>query len=194
MQSERYAEIYNDVYEKNAKYLFGETSPGLRMINQHHEFIRGTGIRHLDVGCGSGHVVALLGSRSFKKDSYGVDISPKAIEISAERIPRHKLSLIEDGAIKHPDKFFHLVTCFDVLEHLDELDILALLSELDRVTIDRGTMFLNISLRESSEVDKFGENLHRTIRPASWWDDLVKFDYYIVDKAEMEISGFKRLR
>jgi len=72
------------------------------------------------------------------------------------------------------DDYFSLVTCFDVLEHLDEPDIDATLTEINRTMRDGGTLVCAVSCRKAGSEDKFGDNLHRTIESTDWWIDKIK--------------------
>ena len=73
--------------------------------------------------------------------------------------------------------FFSLVTCFDVLEHLDEPDILVDLAVRFSECCDQGEPFsAPVSCRKAGSDDKFGDNLHRTVRSVEWWLDQLKPD------------------
>ena len=65
--------------------------------------------------------------------------------------------------------------------------------EVKRLAAPDATFFCNISLRPAMTVDKNGENLHRTIKPPQWWDDIFEFDEYHVHKDEMEMTCWKTL-
>jgi len=191
MKSDLYSTIYNDLYSTNEAYSKAQFSPGYRIALEHTDVIRASGKVHLDVGCGVGFVVGLLGS-IFKKDSYGVDVSQVAIELAKQTIPASNLKLISDGIIPFPDDYFDLVTCFDVIEHLNQDDIIFLTKELKRVINPNGTLILNISTRAAKSFDKFGENLHRTVQDADYYAQLFKLDRYTINTVEQELTAYRQ--
>jgi|CXWL01.1.fsa_nt_gi SAM-dependent methyltransferase len=188
-----YADIYNQVFDHHAAYQSPIYSPGVRLCMLHRERIKSLGRRHIDVGCGAGFVVELLKCGLFNKESVGVDVSPRMVEETNSRVSIGSAHLIADGRAPFPDGQFDLVTCFDVLEHLDEADIPAFRDELFRLTGDGGTLLCNISLRPAAIVDHNGENLHRTIRSHGWWDQLFAFDEFTFVKEDMEMTAWKRV-
>lgn len=171
-----YRAIYDRIIEQHPGYNDPTTSPGYRACLRSHDRIRGVCGPALDVGCGVGFVVQLLGSRHFELDAFGVDVSAVAVARAAERAGTGRISLMEDGRIPHPSGRFGLVTCFDVLEHLDERDIRPMFAELRRVLRPGGLLYCSIATRASSSADQFGVNLHRTVRDALWWCDVMQPD------------------
>jgi SAM-dependent methyltransferase len=79
---------------------------------------------------------------------------------------------MEGGAIPFERGAFGLVTCFDVVEHLDEVDLPALRDEMVRVIRPGGWLCLTVALRPAAAVDHEGRNAHRTVRPLGWWIEL----------------------
>jgi hypothetical protein len=84
------------------------------------------------------------------------------------------------------------VTCFDVLEHLDEPDIDAALGEMFRVLRDGGTWFSTVSCRPAGSVDRHGDNLHRTIRGVDWWLARTKPERAEYDASSAQLTLWKR--
>lgn len=72
----------------------------------------------LDVGCGSGDLLAALAAR-FPAEWTGVDLSPAVVETNRSRFPRLRFETLdlEAGAL---DQRFDLVVCSEVLEHCAE--------------------------------------------------------------------------
>ena len=182
-----YAAIYDRVIAENPGYNDAHGSPGYHACLRHAERLRGLAGRSLDVGCGAGYVVSLLGTPAFGFESYGVDVSPCGIERARMRVPADRVTTMRPGTIPHEDAAFSLVTCFDVLEHLDEPDILELRDQMHRVLAPAGLLFCSVSLRPSASVDHNGENLHRTVRPAQWWADAFEPEEYHVRRATDDI-------
>jgi SAM-dependent methyltransferase len=92
--------------------------------------------RILDVGCGTGANLQMLGGHGVAE---GVDVSPEALEFCRAR----GLSRVKQGAaeaLPYEDASFDLVTALDVVEHLD--DDVAGLKEVRRVLRPRGRALL----------------------------------------------------
>lgn len=188
-----YADIYDKVFSEHTGYQSPIGSPGFRLCLQNQERLLNAGPRHLDYGCGAGFAVELMRSHLFRKEAYGVDISPKMVASANYRMGADVVRVMENGRAPFDTASFDIVTCFDVLEHLDEPDIWATRNEIHRLIKPGGILFCNISLRLSGSVDLSGRNLHRTIQKPDWWDDIFAFDDFAVTKADMEMTGWKRL-
>ncbi len=99
----------------------------------------GQGRRALDVGCGSGHLTAVLGNLGYK--AIGVDISSMAIEVAKAKHPECEFRVSPlDGPIPLDDESCDLVLCSEVIEHV--FDVPGLLSDINRVTRPNGTFFV----------------------------------------------------
>jgi len=84
-------------------------------------------LRILDVGCGTGANLELLGEYG---EAEGVDVSTDALSFCRQR-GLNSVRLGEAEKLPYPDESFDLVTALDVVEHLD--DDLAGLREMRRV-------------------------------------------------------------
>lgn len=114
----------------------------------------------LDAGCGRGDVVAHLLKKGY--EARGVEVSRFAVEHSEVRTGE-----VLQGDLAHlqfPDRHFDLVFSSEVLEHIPEDRIPAVVQELTRVC--RKRLFLTISLRPSSQNNAF----HCTLRSRAWWE------------------------
>ncbi len=171
-----YASIYDHQIETNAGYRRGEYSPGFRIVLGHASLITPLAGRSLDVGCGVGFVVELLSNPPFNFESHGTDVSPTAIKHAQDRNNPNRISLCDGQTLPYADNEFDLVTCFDVLEHLNEHDVPYFCNELRRITRPGGLMLCSIALREAIAIDQFGENVHRTVRPFDWWAQYINPD------------------
>lgn len=88
----------------------------------------------LDVGCGDGSLAQDLRERT-GAPVVAVDLSVKRVARAASRVPGLAVSQAGIYALPFPDRAFPLVTCTDLLEHLD--DPQAALRELVRVSSAR---------------------------------------------------------
>jgi SAM-dependent methyltransferase len=97
------------------------------------EAIRGrSGLEVLDIGCGAGlSLIRLAGLREIGR-VVGLEPDPAALRLAR----RHRgFDLIHGSALELPfeDQSFDVVTCFDVLQHLDDGDDLIAAQEIARV-------------------------------------------------------------
>lgn len=81
----------------------------------------------LDVGFGLGYGINILSIKA--KEVYGIDVDIKALEYCRNTIygknPRLKFLDLYDGyKIPFPDNFFDIVTCIDVIEHVEDYNLL----------------------------------------------------------------------
>lgn len=98
--------------------------------------LQGQRPRILDVGCGTGANLELLGQYGAAE---GVDISPAALAFCRAR-GLDNVRLGEAEKLPYPDETFDLVTALDVVEHLD--DDVAGLREMRRVLRPGGRALL----------------------------------------------------
>src|SRR5438105_3084360 len=89
----------------------------------------GTGVRVLDAGCGTG---ANLRALRRYGPTVGVDIAPLALELARQRPDMYVVKGSVDS-LPLAAGTFGLVTCFDVLYHLDVREDLSALREFRRV-------------------------------------------------------------
>ncbi len=193
-----YREIYNEIVESTPNYQRGQKSPGLRAVIESSDELSMLSGRSLDIGCGVGFVVEFLLHPTFDLRPFGVDISDVAIATARSRLSGIKsldsrFRVLESQALPFDDDFFSLVTCFDVLEHLDEEDIKTTLSEIDRVLRPGGIALCTVSCRASGTLDRNGENLHRSVHSPDWWIEHFLPMRAVFDGVRNQISLWKRM-
>lgn len=88
----------------------------------------------LDLGCNHGYGTALLARNA--GSIVGLDVSPRALEAARQRHPGLDFRLYEGGRLPFPDRTFDLVTSFQVIEHVVEVN--AYLAEISRVLRPEG--------------------------------------------------------
>jgi SAM-dependent methyltransferase len=97
--------------------------------------------RVLDAGCGVGYGAALLARDG--RHVIGIDASGDAVDAAEQRLGSEQLHFLVADAAKLPfeDASFEAVTCFEVIEHVPDPDLL--LSELARVLVPGGLLCLS---------------------------------------------------
>ena len=93
---------------------------------------------HLDLGCGTGSLIAVLRRRIPGLRSEGGDLFPELMQLAD--VPVRKVDL-NDPALPWPDAHFDLVTLTEVIEHLDGCQ--RLLREVARVLKPGGWVVLS---------------------------------------------------
>ena len=88
-------------------------------------------IKVLETGCAKGFLTRALRNRGI--ETYGIDISQYAIE-NADPLSKPYLTLGSILELPYKDNEFDLITCYDVLEHLDEREVVIAIKEICRVS------------------------------------------------------------
>lgn len=83
----------------------------------------------LDVGCSAGFVVAAANEAGF--DGYGVEIEPAATAYGRNELGLDNISCGTLSDQHYPGVFFDVVTLYDVIEHVPDLN--AVVAELTRI-------------------------------------------------------------
>lgn len=158
----------NDARQReHAKYVKAYALPSYRMgqgrltdaLRDLSSLPRGS---YLDVGCGRGEMLGHAESLGFSPVG-GVEVVPDLID--GTRVvygPVH--------ALPFPDRSWHVVTLFDVIEHLTPGDDEAACRELARVS--SGHVLLTANNSPSRLPD--GTELHINRRPFDEWDALFR--------------------
>jgi SAM-dependent methyltransferase len=69
---------------------------------------------------------------------------------------------------------FDIVLCIDVLEHVEEADVAAVLSRIFDKTAPDGIAFLAISTVTSRKKLPDGRSVHVTVQPGEWWEERIR--------------------
>ena len=116
----------------------------------------------LDVGCGRGQALTIAHRYGFK--------AVRGVEVIPELCTRPDVTLIEGAhLLPFEDGAFQLVVSTDVMEHIIEEDVQAVLKEMFRVASK--AIHLAISHRADHK-DKLGHK-HITVKPREWWVDQI---------------------
>lgn len=139
----------------------------------------------LDAGCGSGDVVRYLLSKGY--DAKGIELSGSVLKDFADDLL--KKDIVQQGSLTklpYKDNEFDVVFSSEVLEHINEEDISKVVEEFSRVC--KGIVFLTISLRPSSNFNKY----HINLKPRLWWEK--KFLEYSFVKDNEMINKFQLIK
>jgi ubiquinone/menaquinone biosynthesis C-methylase UbiE len=115
----------------------------------------------LDVGFGLGYGLNILAIKS--REVNGLDVDPKVLDYCRQtlvgRNPRLKMLDIFDGyTLRFPDNSFDVVTCVDVIEHVEDFN--RLIQEMLRVS--KKGVFLSTPNRKPEYTNKDGS-------PKNYW-------------------------
>jgi SAM-dependent methyltransferase len=105
--------------------------------------------RILDCGCGTGNNLTLL--EQFGR-AYGFDLTAVGLKIGREA-GRSRLARASVAAVPFPANTFDIVTSFDVLYSLEEVDEHAAVAEMFRVAKPGGFVVVNVAAMKSLRGD-----------------------------------------
>ncbi|MEM6773394.1 MAG: class I SAM-dependent methyltransferase [Pseudomonadota bacterium] len=94
----------------------------------------------LDVACGPGHLLAQAARRDLRV--HGVDISPVAVAMAAQRLPGAAVSVANAERLPFAEETFDHLTCLGSLERV--MNRRAALSEMTRVLRPEGRLCLMV--------------------------------------------------
>lgn len=95
----------------------------------------------LDVGCASGELGSYL-KKHLNSKVYGIDVSNKAIKNAKSKLDKALVCNIETDKLPFKNKFFDIIICGDVLEHLFDPELS--LIKLKRYLKDDGYIILSV--------------------------------------------------
>ena len=193
-----YREIYNHVVSTDSRYNLAENSSGFRAVVQATGQLEMLSGRSLDIGCGVGFVLNYLAGPNFDLNVFGVDVSDLAVQQAQARMQQtlggsKQVSILDSQKLPFEGRFFSLITCFDVLEHLDEQDIDFTISEILRTLCPGGVFLGSVSCRKSGVDDLHGDNLHRTVKSPDWWIAKFQPDSAQYDGKRQQLTLWKHL-
>lgn len=93
----------------------------------------------LDIGCHGGRLTSKILEKIPQAKIFGIDISRQAIDYASKKYPLINFRIARAENIPFDNSMFDLITCFEVLEHLE--DPSAAIKEINR-TLKNGGNFL----------------------------------------------------
>lgn len=139
----------------------------------------------VDFGCGRGKAMDFFARRGMYCE--GVEISSYlAGELRKDGKWVHHASL---DNMPFRDNQFGIGFSNDVIEHVPEELVQPSLNEMARVCSDY--LFLSVCPEPSHHLSKDGENLHLTVRPAGWWEAMLR-KYGKVERINFWLSRSSR--
>ena len=172
-----FSDIYNEDYDKrNPEYkfkaYFSEIKPYLK--NKKDTSL-------LDIGCAYG---AFINEAVKQVDKVtGTDISHHAIEVASKRFPEVKIFQSDVLSLPNDEKF-DVITCFDILEHVPDLD--SALEHIKTLLKPDGILMLTVPVYDTfigkivEKLDKDPTHVHKNSR--YWWVKKLKENKYDVKK------------
>ena len=152
-----------------------------RYIRKH----KGNAIKLLDIGCGKGFFLEYAERFS---EAYGVDISRYAIEKASQGLRSPKLFIQDATRLGFKSGYFDVVTCFDILEHLEEPELTV--KECSRLLKERGILVISVPNTHSygriwkkSRWFGYRDSSHVSLLSSEKWIELLEANNFdIVDR------------
>lgn len=109
-----YDNLYNEKKEDSFSFNYVRTKTFLQPLFEK----RTSAHKVLDIGCGVGYACKMLHDHGYSV--YGIDISSKALEFAKRKLPNCQFKLANPlGKIDFENQYFDALTCFGVLEHIE---------------------------------------------------------------------------
>jgi len=135
LQAPEFASSYEDLVSDPYRACFTYSRRRLDTVIERYLPVHGNGLKVLDVGCGTGHYMAGLGTRGF--DVTGVDGSEEMLAHARGNNPASRLELADVDHIPIDDAQFDYALCVEVLRYLP--NIAGVINELFRLLKPGGT-------------------------------------------------------
>jgi SAM-dependent methyltransferase len=147
------------------------------------------GARLLDVACGSGAFLRRAVDRGL--NAAGIDVSPAAVALAAERLPGAELLVGDAQELPFADSSFDLVTCLGSLEHFPAPERGA--AEIARVVRPAGRVVVFVpnlfflghvwfGLRHGTQPSEGGQDFSETFRTSEGWRSLLESSGLAVER------------
>ncbi|MBI5609758.1 MAG: class I SAM-dependent methyltransferase [Deltaproteobacteria bacterium] len=120
--------------------------------------------RLLEIGCGTGFVLKMLGQVYPEAELWGSDIYTEGLDFAAEAVPRAHLLQMDATTLPFRDEF-DLIGAFDVIEHID--DDRQALAAMAAALRPHGHLVLTVPQHPAlwSRMDEYAHHKRRYTRP-----------------------------
>jgi ubiquinone/menaquinone biosynthesis C-methylase UbiE len=109
-----------DYYEKGIKENFFQRIWHRKRFNEVLKIIPEIGGKYLDVGCHGGFFTSKIKKRLKNAEVYGIDIDDNFIRYCEKIYPQGHWQKADAHKLPFSDRYFDLITCFEVLEHITD--------------------------------------------------------------------------
>ena len=157
------------------------------------------GDRVVDLGCAAGAMSHYLSS--FGCETIGVDSEPLAVETASSLFPKLRFQQADVTALPYGDGSFDKAVAADLVEHLDDSALAAMLSEANRVLVRGGTLTVYTPNRrhlierlKARELVLAQNPTHIGVRAAQELAEAFGRAGFVVDRREWRPSFFRGLR
>jgi cyclopropane fatty-acyl-phospholipid synthase-like methyltransferase len=187
---------WNDIFTEKGK-VFEEPHPDMDRLNKIFKEKRFK--RILDLGCGTGRHLIFFCKNGF--DMYGIDASPKALEIAYQWLKdqnykaRLKLHRMESN-FPYTNQFFDAIISIQVIHHNLMKDILFCIKEIERILKKNGMIFLTFPiLGGGSKLDRWSlkEIEENTYIPQVGPEKDLPHHFFTLDEIKSIFKSFKIL-
>lgn len=172
---DKYGEEYFDKTHKIVRFLVPKMQLlWIRWVKTVRKY-RSSG-RLLDIGCGEGYFLHYA-ERVY--ETYGMDISDYCVNETLSRTNKSTVSTGDITKINYADKYFDIVTCFDIMEHVSNYE--DALQECNRILKERGILVMRVPNTSSlghkwkkEEWFAYKDETHVNLLPKEKWLEVIK--------------------
>lgn len=125
----KYSSIYDSKYHTPVPYVIMDAYLA-KYVKKYAELFPGP-VKLLDLGCGPGSMIKPLLDTIPNIEIYGVDISPKMIDVAKSRFPQNEFIVGDADNIPYSNEMFDIVLCSGMLHHFHQLS--PILGEIKRI-------------------------------------------------------------
>ena len=134
-----YSEVIKTYDHDYSEFYIKKAVKKIQRAKRWAKAVQKTGVkegRWLDVGCSAGLIVKAVEELGY--DAYGVDVEKHGIEFAQSELGLKNVShgMLEEQ--KYPDKYFNVISAYDVIEHVPDLN--SFVSELARILAPGGVI------------------------------------------------------
>ena len=188
---------WDDIFTKRGKVF---TNPHQDMERLTKIFNENGVQRVLDLGCGTGRHLLFFSKKGF--DVYGLDKSPKGLEIAKNWLDEEKLSAKLtnqriDQKFPYENDFFDVIISIQVIHHNLMKEILFSVKEIERVLKTKGFIFITVPFLQAFNVKKDKWKLKkvekRTYIPQSGPEKGLPHHFFTTAELKRVFSAFELL-